>query len=172
MTIIFIDKDDPLPPNATLDAIDRRILERLQLDARMAMPALAEAVGLSAPACYRRVRRLRDLGAILRDVAVVAPRTLGWPLSMLVLISLEREGARTADDLMRALEAEPEVIEAWQITGEHDFAARIVARDMEGYDALTRRLFVQNEHVKTFTTLVIFRQTKKPTRIPIAPDLD
>jgi Lrp/AsnC family leucine-responsive transcriptional regulator len=161
-----------LSAGATLDAIDKRILERLQIDARIPMPTLAEEVGLSAPACYRRVRRLRDLGKIVREVAVVAPRTLGWPLSMLVLISLEREGARTADNLMRELEAEPEVIEAWQITGEHDFAAKIVARDMEGYDALTRRLFVQNEHVKTFTTLVIFRQTKKPARIPIAPEGD
>jgi Lrp/AsnC family leucine-responsive transcriptional regulator len=159
-----------LPADATLDAIDKRILERMQIDARMPMPVLAEEVGLSAPACYRRIRRLRELGKIVREVAVVAPRTLGWPLSMIVLISLEREGARTSDDLMRALEAEPEVIEAWQITGEHDFAARIVAQDMEGYDQLTRRLFVQNEHVKTFTTLVIFRQTKKPTRIPVAPE--
>jgi Lrp/AsnC family leucine-responsive transcriptional regulator len=161
-----------LRTDATLDAIDKRILEQLQIDARIAMPALAEQVGLSAPACYRRIRRLRDLGKIVREVAVVAPRTLGWPLSMIVLISLEREGARTSDDLMRALEAEPEVIEAWQITGEHDFAARIVARDMESYDRLTRRLFVQNEHVKMFTTLVVFRQTKKPTRIPIAPEGD
>ncbi len=159
-----------MPADTTLDAIDKRILDRMQIDARIPMPILAEEVGLSAPACYRRLRRLRDLGKIVREVAVVAPRTLGWPLSMIVLISLEREGARTSDDLMRALEAEPEVIEAWQITGEHDFAARIVARDMEGYDQLTRRLFVQNEHVKTFTTLVIFRQTKKPTRIPVAPE--
>jgi hypothetical protein len=43
---------------------------------------------------------------------------------------------------------------------------------MEDYDDLTRRLFVQNEHVKMFTTLVVFRQTKKPTYIPIAFDPD
>jgi Lrp/AsnC family leucine-responsive transcriptional regulator len=115
---------------------------------------------------------LRDAGKIVREVAVVAPRTLGWALSMIVLISLEREGVSTADDLMNRLEAEPAVIEAWQITGEHDFAAKIVARDMKDYDDLTRRLFVQNEHVKMFTTLVIFRQTKKPTSIPIAPEPD
>jgi Lrp/AsnC family leucine-responsive transcriptional regulator len=155
-----------------IDAVDKRILERLQLDARVPMPVLAEAVGLSAPACYRRVRRLRDAGRIVREVAVVDPRTLGWALSMIVLVSLERENARTADDLMRTLEAEPAVIEAWQITGEHDFAARIVARDMEDYDELTRRLFVRNEHVKMFTTLVIFRQTKKPTGIPMAPEVE
>ncbi|MHB8285750.1 MAG: Lrp/AsnC family transcriptional regulator [Caulobacteraceae bacterium] len=159
-------------PSFKLDAVDKRILERLQVDARLPMPLLAEAVGLSPPACYRRVRRLREAGKIVREVAVVAPRTLGWALSMIVLISLEREGADTADALMRALEAEPAVIEAWQITGEHDFAAKIVARDMEDYDALTRRLFVRNDHVRTFTTLVVFRQTRKPTSIPIAPDAD
>ncbi len=155
-----------------LDSIDKKILERMQMDVRTPMPALAEAVGLSAPACYRRVRRLRTLGKIVREVAVVAPRTLGWPLSMLVLVSLEREGAHTSDDLMRTLEAEPEVIEAWQITGAYDFAAKIVARDMEGYDALTRRLFVENKHVKTFTTFVIYRQTRKASSIPIAEDAD
>jgi Lrp/AsnC family transcriptional regulator, leucine-responsive regulatory protein len=65
------------------------------------MPILAERVGLSAPACYRRVRHLRE-------VAVVAPRTLGWPLSMIVLVTLEREGTRTIDEPMGKLE----VIEA------------------------------------------------------------
>ena len=82
------------------------------------MPILAERVGLSAPACYRRVRHLREAGVILREVALVAPRTLGWPLSMIVLVTLEREGTRTIDELMGKLEAEHEVIEAWQITGD------------------------------------------------------
>jgi Lrp/AsnC family leucine-responsive transcriptional regulator len=71
-----------------------------------------------APACYRRVRHLREAGVILREVALVAPRTLGWPLSMIVLVTLEREGTRTIDELMGKLEAEHEVIEAWQITGD------------------------------------------------------
>jgi Lrp/AsnC family leucine-responsive transcriptional regulator len=154
-----------------LDAIDQRILEQLQIDARVPMPILAERVGLSGPACYRRVRHLREAGAILREVAVVAPRALGWPLSMIVLVTLEREGTRTIDELMSKLEAEPEVIEAWQITGEYDFAVKIVARDMEGYDALTHRLFAQDERVRSFTTLVVIRQTKKVSLIPIATDL-
>jgi Lrp/AsnC family leucine-responsive transcriptional regulator len=170
--IKFIVKGVAVRTSLKLDAVDKRILERLQVDARLPMPVLAEAVGLSAPACYRRVRHLRDAGKIVREVAVVAPRTLGWALSMIVLVRLEREGAHTADELMRTFEAEPAVIEAWQITGEHDFAAKIVARDMEEYDELTRRLFVQSEHVKMFTTLVIIRQTRKPTGIPIAPDTD
>ena len=153
-----------------LDPVDRRILEQLQIDARLPIPTLAERVGLSGPACYRRIRRLRETGAILREVAVVAPRTLGWPLSMIVLVTLEREGTRTMEELMRKLEAEPEVIEAWQITGEYDFAVKVVARDMEGYDDLMLRLFAQDERVRSFMTLVVIRHTKKSGFIPIGTE--
>ena len=149
-----------------LDAIDRRILEELQRDARLAMPVLAGRAGLSVPACYRRIRRLRETGAILREVAVVAPRTLGWSLSMIVLVVLEREGARTSDEMKWRFEDEDAVLEAWHITGEYDFAVRVIAHDMEEYDELTHRLFVANDAVRSFQTLVIFRQTKAFASIP------
>ncbi|RKF18197.1 Lrp/AsnC family transcriptional regulator [Altericroceibacterium spongiae] len=151
-----------------LDAIDHKILEQLQRDARQPMEKLAGRVGLSAPACYRRVRRLRETGTILRETAIVDPRAMGWNLSMIVLVALEREDVRTADNLMRRLEAEPQVTEAAQITGEHDFAVRIIARSMEDYDMLTRRLFVEDEHVRSFETLVIYRQSNKARIFPPA----
>ena len=153
-----------------LDTIDLRIIEQLQIDARIPIPTLAERVGLSGPACYRRIRRLRETGAILREVAVVAPRTVGWPLSMICLVTLEREGAKTVEDVLRKLEAQPEVIEAWQITGEYDFAVKIVARDMESYDNLVHRLFAQDDRVRSFMTLVVIRSTKKSGFIPIGID--
>ncbi len=149
-----------------LDTIDGRILEEMQRDARLPMPTLAERVGVSAPACYRRVRRLRETGVILREVAVVSPRVLGWALSMIVLVVLEREGARTAEEIRRKLEREDAVIEGWQITGEYDFAVRIIAHDMEEYDELTQRLFVEDESVRSFKTLVVFRQTKARGFVP------
>ena len=151
-----------------LDAFDLKLLELLQADAQRPVPVLADQVGLSAPACYRRIRRLREIGAIAREVAVVRPRTLGWPLSMIVLVTLERESARTVDEMMRVLQAVPEVVEAWNVTGDHDFAVRMVARDMEGYDELARRLFAADERVRSFKTLVVIRQVKEMSPIPVA----
>ena len=154
--------------NAPLDDFDLKLLELLQADAHQPVAALAEQVGLSAPACYRRIRRLRQCGAIAREVAVVRPRTLGWPLSMIVLVTLEREGARTVDEMMRRLETVPEVVEAWNVTGDHDFAVRMVARDMESYDILARNLFAADERVRSFKTLVVIRQVKEMSPIPVA----
>lgn len=153
---------------APLDDFDLKLLQRLQADAQRSVSVLAEEVGLSAPACYRRIRRLREMGAITREVALVRPRTLGWPLSMIVLVTLEREGAGTVDEMMRVLQAVPEVVEAWNVTGDYDFAVRMVARDMEGYDELARRLFAADERVRSFKTLVVIRQVKEMSPIPIA----
>lgn len=154
--------------NSPLDPFDLKLLELLQADSQRPVANLAEEVGLSAPACYRRIRRLRQSGAIVRDVAVVRPRTLGWPLSMIVLVTLEREGAPTVDEMMRVLANVPEVVEAWNVTGDHDFAVRMVARDMEGYDALVRTLFAADERVRSFKTLVVIRQVKELSPIPVA----
>jgi Lrp/AsnC family leucine-responsive transcriptional regulator len=151
-----------------LDAFDRKLLERLQVDAQTPIPVLADEIGLSAPACYRRIRRLRDTGAINREVAVVHPRTLGWPLSVLVLVTMERENARTVDEMMRMLKNVPEVIEAWNVTGDHDFVVRMLARDMESYDELVRELFAADDRVRSFKTLVVIRQVKDASPVPVA----
>jgi Lrp/AsnC family leucine-responsive transcriptional regulator len=151
-----------------LDQFDLRLLELLQADARKPVPALAEAVGLSPPACYRRIRRLRQSGAIEREVAIVRPKTLGWGLSMIVLLVLEREGNRTVRDLLAELSRVPEVIELWNVTGDYDFAVRMVARDMEDYGDLAERLFSGDERIRTFKTLVVIRGEKGADPLPAA----
>jgi Lrp/AsnC family leucine-responsive transcriptional regulator len=150
-----------------LDSFDLKLLELLQVDAQRPVAALAEAVGLSAPACYRRIRRLRETGVIEREVAVVRPKTLGWPLSMIVLVRLERETADTVTEMLEVFRAEPEVMEAWNVTGDYDFAVRIIARDMESYDDLVRRLFSAHDRVRTFETLVVIRETGGMNPVPV-----
>lgn len=151
-----------------LDQFDLRLLELLQSDTRAPVPALAERVGLSSPACYRRIRRLREIGAIEAEVAVVRPKTLGWGLSMIVLLVMEREGNRTVRDILADLSKVPEIIEAWNVTGDYDFAVRMVARDMEDYGDLAERLFSRDERIRSFKTLVIIRGEKGVMPLPAA----
>lgn len=151
-----------------MDDFDLKLLRLLQEDSARPIPEIAANVGLSVPACYRRIRQLRTSGAIQREVAVVGARALGWPLSMIVLVTLEREGPHTVDEMISVLEHVPEVIEAWNVTGDHDIAVRMVAKDMEGYDALVRELFAADDRVRSFKTLVIIRDVKARSPIPVA----
>lgn len=143
-----------------LDSFDYRLLELLQADSRQAVPELAREVGLSPPACYRRIRRLRETGAIESEVARVRPRTLGWNISMIVMVVLDREGSHTVSELLTKFSKHPQVTECANVTGDYDFAVRMVARDMEDYDDVARVLFADDERVRSFKTLVVIRETR------------
>jgi len=132
------------------------------------MPKLAERVGLSAPACYRRVRALRDHGSIEREIALVAPRTMGWPVTMVVLVTLERDRGRIIDDIVARLQNAPEVTDVWYVTGDHDLVLHVAAKDMVSYDAFTHRILHADEHVRSFKTLVVMRETKRVAALPPA----
>lgn len=134
----------------------------------MPIAEVADRSGLSAPACYRRIARLRTNGRIEREVAIVSPATMGWPLSMLVLVTLERERGDIIDNLIRRLALVPEVIDIWYVTGEHDFVLRLVAKDMESFDQQTRQILYGEEHVRSFKTLVSMRHAKRSGAIPPA----
>ena len=143
------------------DKFDLLILAELQQDARLPIPELAHRVGLSAPACYRRVRTLREAGHIEREVALVAPATMGWPITMLVLVTLERDHGRIVDEMIGVLKGEPEVMDLWYVTGEQDFVLQVAARDMASYEQFTRRVLHAREQVRSFKTLVVMGQHKR-----------
>jgi Lrp/AsnC family leucine-responsive transcriptional regulator len=149
------------------DAFDLRILTALQRDARVPMPELAEQVGLSAPACYRRVRALRESGAIEREVALVTPDAMGLSVTMIVLVTLERDKGRIVDELVSKLRAAQEVIDIWYVTGDHDLVLHVAAENMSTYDAFTRRALHAEEHVRSFKTLVVLQHPKRAA--PLTP---
>ena len=60
----------------SLDAIDRRILDRLQKDGRVSNADLAEQVGLSSSPCWRRVKALEAAGVIKGYAAQVDAKQL------------------------------------------------------------------------------------------------
>ena len=151
-----------------IDTIDMNLLVLLQQNARTPVAKLANNVGLSSPACYRRIQRLHKKRMIEREIAVVSPRTMGWPLTMLLLVTLERERSEIIDQFVRKLEKVPEVIEAWYVTGDHDFVIRVVAQDMERFDNKNRRVLYADEFVRSFKTLVTMRTIKALSPVPRA----
>lgn len=61
-----------------LDAIDLKILRELQRDGRMTNVELAERVGISAPPCLRRVRKLEEADVIQGYHAMLNAPKLAW----------------------------------------------------------------------------------------------
>jgi Lrp/AsnC family transcriptional regulator, leucine-responsive regulatory protein len=150
------------------DAIDLKLLAALQQSADMPMAKIAQAVGLSAPACYRRIRLMREAGLLRRTVAVVARKTMGWPLMMMVLVKLETERSADIDQLFQRIKRTPEILEAHYVAGDYDFVLKVVATDMESFDELMRKILYSSGIVRTYKTLVTMREVKEVSAVPVA----
>jgi Lrp/AsnC family transcriptional regulator, leucine-responsive regulatory protein len=147
-----------VPEIANLDEFDRALLAAVQIDNQTPARVLAERVGLSESAVLRRLRRLRRDGVIIADVAVVDPAVLGIPLTIHVLVSLERETSDLLDEFTRRLRRRPEVKAAWYVTGDADFVLHLRLSGMDAYETFAREVFHEDPNVRSFRTIVAMRQ--------------
>jgi len=150
-----------------LDRVDGRILEAMQRNNRLTSEELGDLVGLSPTACQRRVKRLRAEGVIEADVSIVSPKIVGRPVTMLVLVSLERERADIVDRFKNAIRATQEVMIGYYVTGDADFVLIVTAKNMEDYEQFTRRFFYENHDIKGFKTMVVMDRVKAGFAVPI-----
>ncbi|ESZ53651.1 Lrp/AsnC family transcriptional regulator [Mesorhizobium sp. L103C131B0] len=150
-----------------LDRIDRKLLIAVQRNNRLTTEELGELAGLSATACQRRLKRLRDEGVIEADVAIVSPAAVGRPMMMLTFIGLERDRADIIDRFKQAIRRTPEIMSAYYVTGEADFVLAISVRDMVEYEAFTRRFFYEHPDIKGFKTMVVMDRIKATLALPI-----
>lgn len=151
-----------------LDRFDRRLLTLVQRDAAQTADALAGQVGLSASAVQRRLKRLRETGVILSEIAVVDPLKVGKPNFFLAALEIERERPELIARLRQWLSAEEQIQQVYYVTGTADFVLVVVAPDVGAYDALMSRLMADNPNVRRFTTNVALGVGKRGLFVPIA----
>jgi Lrp/AsnC family leucine-responsive transcriptional regulator len=158
----------PTAPAMHLDRFDRQLLNLVQDDAAMTAEQMAEHVSLSPSAIQRRLRRLRDEGVILREVAVLDPRRVAGSNVFVVSVQVERERPELLAQFRDWLAGEEAVQQAFYVTGEADFILIVAAPSTEAYDALMSRMMSANANVKRFTTSVALNVVKRGLRIPVS----
>lgn len=151
-----------------LDRFDRQLLNLVQEDSGQTAERLAEQVPLSPSAIQRRLRRLREEGAIVRECAVVDPKKVGRPTFFIVSLQVERERPELLTELRKWLARQAHVQQAFYVTGEADFILIVAVPDTEAYDELMSRLVSENPNVKRFTTNVALGLVKRGLTIPVA----
>jgi len=156
---------------ATLDAVDRRILRSLQEDGRITYDVLAAQVGLSSSATLRRVKRLEEAGVIAGYVALVRAERVGLSLTAYLNVRLEKHTEthkRNPMDLFRAaVQAWPEVVECAALTGEMDFLLRVVVADMAHYSRFIMETLLKHPSVQDCKTSFVLDRVKNTTALPV-----
>jgi len=154
-----------------LDDIDMRLLDLLQRDASRCNNALAELAKVSPPTSLRRIKRLRELGVIERDIALLNPDrlapVLGHGLTALVEISLDQQSAEALDRFEARVVADDAVQQCYRVSPGPDFMLVLHCADMPAYLALTQRLFTTDANVRNVKAFFSVKRAKFAPSLPL-----
>lgn len=150
-----------------LDAMDIKILEILQTDATMAVADIGKEVGLSTTPCWRRIRRLEEVGVIQRRVAVVDPAKVDAGVTVFVSIKTDSHTIEWLEAFHAAVVDFQEVVEFYRMSGEVDYLLRVVVPSIEAYDAFYKKLIARIPITKVSSAFAM-EQIKYTTAVPLA----
>lgn len=149
-----------------MESKDRRILAELQVDSRITMQELAQRIGMSSSACWRRVKNLEDEGVIDRYAVVLNTRKAGFGLSSMVHISLARHEQKNVDNFIREVLRHPEVLECFATSGEADFHLRVVVEDIDAYNEFLDTFIFRLPGVSQVRSNIVLKEIKADTALP------
>jgi DNA-binding Lrp family transcriptional regulator len=151
-----------------MDSTDTRILITLQQDGRISNQALAEQVGISTAACWRRVRALEEEGVIAGYAALLDRRRVDLNLCAFVHITLSRHVRESTSSFEEAILERPEVLECFATTGDADFILRVVTESIESLHAFLEECLFALPQISQVRSNIALREVKFDTALPLA----
>ena len=154
-------------PEISLDKIDLQLLNLLQSNGRLTNAELAEKVNLSASPCLRRVRALEEAGYIKQYVALLDPQKLGLGLLAYVTVKLDRKGRSTSEAFARAVQAWPEVVACFAMTGDMDYLMRVHVEDLAHFSRFIMDQVLKRPEVADVKSSFALERVKETTALPL-----
>jgi Lrp/AsnC family leucine-responsive transcriptional regulator len=150
-----------------MDQSDYKLLAVLQQNARTSIQELADHIGASTASVQRRLKVLRDDGVIQKEVAVLDQKKLGFGITAVVSVELERDRLDQIDAFKRKARQDRQVMNFYCIAGDGDFVMIVVAKDIGDYEAFTHRFFFADKNVRKFRTSIVISTEKATLELPI-----
>ncbi|MFG6413577.1 Lrp/AsnC family transcriptional regulator [Roseateles sp. DC23W] len=150
-----------------LDTVDVRILEILQKDAEQQVAQVAEQVGLSTTQCWRRIQRLKASGVIARQVALVDARKVNVGVTVFVSVRTSIHTQDWFETFKATVQAIPEVVEFYRMSGDVDYLLRVVVPDIAAYDKVYKRL-IAGTQLHDVSSSFAMEELKLTTALPLS----
>ena len=151
----------------SLDQTDRKILALLQEDASLPTAEIAKRVNLSLSPCWRRIKRLKDEGAIEREVMLVDQRKVGLKLTVFASVTLTQHSEENVTAFERLVSDSPEVTECHAVTGDRDYILRIVVPDIEDFERFLSQTLLHLPYITAVNSRFSLRRVKYSTALPL-----
>jgi Lrp/AsnC family transcriptional regulator len=153
--------------NFLLDPSDIRVLRVLQRDASQSIAEIARSAGMSQTPCWRRIKKLKEMGVIRQVAAIVDREAVGLGFVAYAFVKLavpSRENMETFDKLVHHWQ---EVVTCERITGAVDYLIKVVTEDIKAYDNFLRLKLLDNTLVSDVQSRIVVNTVKDTVALPL-----
>jgi Lrp/AsnC family transcriptional regulator, leucine-responsive regulatory protein len=148
-----------------LDEIDSKVIHHLMSQGRITWAELASLLDLSAPATADRVRRLEERRVITGYAAIVNAETIGYPLTALIAVTLEKPKHRAA--FLKKVEQLAEIQECHHVTGDDDYWLKVRCRGTQDLERLISDELKELPGILRTRTTIVLSTVKETSALPI-----
>lgn len=145
-----------------LDDTDRAMIRVVAQDALISAGALGRMLGLSQPAAWRRLKRLKEAGIFRGQRLDLDAQALGFSVTVFLGVKLATKGRVSLEDFERAVTAIPEVQTVEHVLGAYDYRLRVVARDIADFERVLRRRIMTLPGVGNIDANVLLSEERRP----------
>ncbi|MEP3890925.1 MAG: Lrp/AsnC family transcriptional regulator [Hellea sp.] len=150
-----------------IDGIDAKILHLIQRNAALSVADIADKVGLSSSPCWRRIKRMEEIGIIKQRVTILDRTKLGLDFEVFVAVKLALPNRTNMEKFEKAVARMPEIVQCASVTGAVDFMLRVVTKDMHSYEDFLREVLLSIDLISDVQSRIVLRQTKESYAIPL-----
>lgn len=151
------------------DELDLRILDAMQDDASVTNEALAQRVFSSPATVLRRVRALRESGAIEAIRATVSPVHLPGVMTAICEVSLDEQNAEAFAAFEALIQREASVTQCYQTAPAVDYTLVLTLRSMDEYNEIVQRVFTAAHNIRNLRTRFATKRIKANLALPVKP---
>jgi Lrp/AsnC family transcriptional regulator len=149
-----------------MDKKDKLILATLQGDATQTVGEIADRVGLSKSACWRRIQILEEQGIIGARVTLLQQEKLGLDLTVYSAIRTHEHTAEWFERFYEMVSSMPNVMEVHRLSGDIDYLMRAVVPDMQSYDEMYKQM-IANVDLYDVSSSFSMEKIKYTTAFPL-----
>lgn len=148
-----------------MDDIDRKIIDRIQVDGRASLAEIGVAAGLSVSAVNERLKKLQTSGVVTGWTARVSPRAVGLDVLAFVNVLLDRPDH---DEPFRAAVAGfAAVQECHHLTGEWSYLLKVRVIDTAALERFLSETLKRLPGVGRTHTMIALSTVKETPTLPI-----
>lgn len=150
-----------------IDAIDKRILDILQADAKANVKTIAEQLNMTKTPVYERIKRFEKEGIIEKYVAILNPKKITSAMVVFCSVSLETQRLDQIQLFSHAIADIPEVMECYLMGGANDFLLKVVVKDLNAYHQFSSGKLAALPNVSQIKSTFVLNAVKRSTVFPL-----